>query len=288
MGGVKEPDGRGAGERRPTGSHHEGPHHEGPRHEGPCHGSPDHGEPDHGEPDHGEPDHGELPPHPGESPGGSIPAPRRPARGDDGFFSGVGAGLEVVYGILFTPRASMEQLAERPPLVLAFAVFLLVNLFTNAVSLSTLKATPLGSFIGEFYALILVTSVAISLAYWFVISAVYDLLAELAGGRGRGPALFGLVGLAQVPRIFGPPLLLLGKAAGSQGGVFFSLALSIWVLVLYGLAITRVHRIPASRAAWVIVAPWLVLVGFAAVLVALATLAAARLPVEEFPSIFGG
>ena len=158
--------------------------------------------------------------------------------------------LEYIYGVLFQPVPTMGRLAEERPLGLAVLV---------QVALATLSAglTLLGSALWEPFVspslLVATTLLAVvsSLIIWVTVTGVLQILAEMLGGRSTG--LLAVTGFAEMPLVFTPVVAVLGRAGGRGVEVVLSLALVLWVTVLYALAVRETHGLTTARAAGTLV-----------------------------------
>jgi len=190
--------------------------------------------------------------------------------------------LELLYGIIFNPRKTMRQAAENPLFSQALVVFLIVNILS-----SLLMAVSLGSrFPGRALAFapvaLVVAGLVVGFIDWFVVTGVFHLLAGIFGGHGKGLALFALIALANLPRLVDVPLGLLAFTPLRALGVVLGLVVTLWVAVLYVIAISEVHGLSTGQSVAVLTLPLLaVILGLIIIAVAFAGLFAALLPLLE-------
>ncbi|HEY3313662.1 MAG TPA: Yip1 family protein [Bacillota bacterium] len=187
--------------------------------------------------------------------------------------------LELVYGILFSPRKTFRELAEAPPVGQAVAVFLAVNIVSTTLMTISLGSRLSATAFGLAPAAFVFAGLVLGLIDWFVVTAVFHLVAEMLGGKGRGLSLFYLVALANLPRLINAPLMLLTFTPARTLEVLLSLAVTIWVAVLYIIAVAEVHHITSGQATVTVVLPMAaVFAVVAALIIAFAGLAALILP----------
>ncbi len=153
--------------------------------------------------------------------------------------------LEYIYGSLFRPVPTMQRLAHDQPLGLA--VLVQVSLAILSMGLTVVGSTFLGGLASP--ALLVAGSllaVISSLMIWVTVTGVLQMLAEVLGGKGTG--LLAVTGFAQLPFVFSPVAAVLGRAAGAGLDVALSLVLSLWVAMLYILAVRETHGLSTARA----------------------------------------
>ncbi|MCL6450465.1 MAG: YIP1 family protein [Acetobacteraceae bacterium] len=165
----------------------------------------------------------------------------------------VGRGLEAIFGVLFSPGATLTALAARPPLGLAALVVGVTSVLGAMVSvLGVDLPVPLGPGPIAVWVLAVVAAAYFS---WLAAAAGTHLVAELLGGRGRATGLAALLGVAQSPGfILQPVLLVLALArVGWQWAAL--LALAGWVLALDVMAVRRSHQLSVGRAVGAVFLP---------------------------------
>lgn len=188
----------------------------------------------------------------GAAASGAAPDPAAPP--------GPAGALDVLYGVLFQPRRTFAALAPRPPLPLALATMVLVGSLDALARAGRVAALLREGPVSLDPVVVVPATVAalmgLSLLLWFVLSALWHLLAELWGGRGTGRATLALVGLAHLPAVLLPPADLLARALGASAGPrAVEAALGVWSLWLAVLAVAQAHRLSTARAFAVIALP---------------------------------
>lgn len=172
---------------------------------------------------------------------------------------------ELVYGILFAPVATFRKIAVEPPLLYGFAVFLSVTILTSVVSSLVPSDFSNGSaeiadilsktrpFIGIIGALLAITG-------WFVQAGVFQLFAELFGGKGRAIGVLTVLAFADLPRLVAIPFQVIGFfLAGSFGGKFITVAVSlavfVWWAVLLVIGLREIQHYSTGRAVATVLIP---------------------------------
>lgn len=187
----------------------------------------------------------------------------------------LGESLEIIYGVLFQPRTAMSRLSAEPPLVLAIILYVFVDIFSGFASYtawSDLLPSGILSILSPYF---FIVGVAIQLLVWFGVTAVFHLIAEFMGGRGSGITLLTLLGLAQLPRLFYPPLALILNAVSPLIAGLASFAFNVWIIVLYVIAVSNVYSLSTARAVLVVFLPVICLIVLAVILVVMVGLIAA-------------
>ena len=188
--------------------------------------------------------------------------------------AGAASILDIAYGILFSPKATLVQLAEQPRLGQALAWYVVVSLISTLGSAPELGRTMGGGGLAG----LVVLGVAVSLVVSFVLAAIWHVLAELFGGRGRGVTMWTLLAYSSTPSMF----MALGAVISSVSyglWVLLQLALGVWVIVLDVLAVSANYKISGGRAFAVVIIP-------VAVLIVLAIIAMVAV-VSMMPGILG-
>ncbi|OPX91645.1 MAG: Yip1 domain protein [Pelotomaculum sp. PtaB.Bin013] len=200
--------------------------------------------------------------------------------------------LELVYGVLFDPVRTMEIVAKRPPVGLAFLVFTILSASSVTVWMLAASQTlttglygsgmerllpvsrtliPLGVIFGLFWGYV----------KWFGYSAVIHLAAELLDGKGAAAGVFAVVGLAGLPTVFMVPAHLLSYWLGTGGLIIIilaGLATGIWSAVLLVIGLKRVHGLTTGRSVLVVLSPFMVFLALMIIMIAALVAVAASLP----------
>ncbi len=182
--------------------------------------------------------------------------------------------LELLYGIMAKPAATMERLANRPPVGAALVVFTVSTIISTLVVARDVPfyghgIPNLGALAG------LATAAGLIFAYggWFIGTAVIHLWAELLGGRGRALALFSAAGMLSFIQLFNVPAAVIAKAVGDWFSNMVSLAVFGWLVVLYVISVKTIYRISVGRAIAALLLP--VIVTFAVIVALVAITVAA-------------
>lgn len=201
--------------------------------------------------------------------------------------------LELVYGIFFEPRPTMQKVARKPPLGQAALLVTILNaLGTGAWFLTSARVLgretdTLGSFAPVLQALIPLGAVTVFLwgyLKWFVYSSFLSLAAEILGGLGRARGVMVASGLAGLSAVLLVPVQLLTFGAGSDslaGNMFpglAGLAVAIWSAVLNVIGVREVHSLSIGRSLLAVLSPYMALLVFSILLLAALVMAAAALP----------
>lgn len=203
--------------------------------------------------------------------------------------------LELVYGIFFEPRPTMQKVARRPPLGQAALVVTILNVLgTGAWFLTAagvlgreLDAASLSFFAPALQALIPLGAVTVFLwgyLKWFAYSSFISLAAELLGGLGRAGGVMAASGLAGLPAVLLIPVQLLtyGTIAENLAGNMLTglagLAVAIWSMVLNVIGVREVHSLSTGRSLLAVLSPYLALLAFFILLLAALVMGAAALP----------
>lgn len=187
-------------------------------------------------------------------------SPRQHLWGDGPQESAAAQFLDNLYGVLFSPRATFADLAARPPMGQALALYLLILAVNGLASLPALQSglgrvgmramlPSLTGFLTPFY-------LVVTLVSWLVGAALLHLVAEWLGGQGRATDLFALGAFYRVPQLFMAPLALVSALTWPGLTTPFSLLLAAWTLVLQVLALRANYRFATSRAILVLLLPF--------------------------------
>lgn len=200
--------------------------------------------------------------------------------------------LELVYGVLFDPVRTLEAVAEKPPLALAFLIVTVIcvldvatgllaasramtaGLYNNDLEtfLSSFRAlAPLGAVIGLFWGYV----------KWFGYSAFIHLAAELLGGKGVATGVLVVVGLAGIPSILMVPVNLLSLWLGTGGLIIIALAglaILVWSIVLLVIGLKQVHGLTSGRSFLAVVSPFLLLLVLFIIIIAALVAVASSMP----------
>lgn len=139
--------------------------------------------------------------------------------------------LTALYSSLFNP-ARDRDLSYSVALVIGALVVLTLTLNTaGALGLGPAGVLPL-----------LVVYTLAGLAGWFWFTASVNLVAQWFGGQGTGRTTAYVMAQGLLPLIFTAPAIAALNWSESFGALF-TLAISISVLVLWGIGIQKIHQI---------------------------------------------
>ena len=209
---------------------------------------------------------GAAPPQP--SPAGGEPAARaEPAAGTESEKAPLGV-LELMYGTLFSPVATFREVATRPHLgraVAVLAVVAVVNAAVGAISGGREFAAGMaGAGMpvpgGSFGPVAFLFGLVGPFLFWYLQTAIFYLTGVLLGGRGAIVPLMAGLAVAAMPQVFSAPAVLVSTAVHRGVGVWFSVALGMWVAVLYCLAVREALHFSTGRAIATLVLPLLAIV----------------------------
>jgi len=208
---------------------------------------------------------------------------------------------DIIYGILFQPVATLRYAAEQKPVLTSFLVGLVVSIFTGVMNLivarNYMALTPPATLPPELAATFPqwasslfvfggLMGIIFYLVFWFVSTAIFNLLAAFFGGRENGKGLFAAIGLTLIPSAILPPLQVLVYALGAPGAIYtvLSVAVVVWVLILEIISIREANKLSTGLAVVIFFLPLVVVI--AVILVMIILLVGALLPF--FQSIGGG
>lgn len=174
--------------------------------------------------------------------------------------------LDILYGLIFQPQATMRELARTRPLLSAFLVFLGVygaNLLLQQASRSInqfdLVMLPISMtwLLGSLGALA-------SIVVWFVSAGLFSLLGEIIYGYSNGRGILACLGFAAFPGIFGPALYYVSALLHLEPlGILLYALTMLWVVGLQVVAVREALTLTTGQA---------VLIYFLPVAVSLATI----------------
>ena len=171
----------------------------------------------------------------------------------------MGNFLEMLYEVMFHPRAAMRIIAAWKPVGQAMAVFVTGMAVSAVVLYSVLQSA--GS--GNMTALVIGFHFFFSLLSWVFGAAVFNLLAEYFGGQSNGMGLFAALGFTYLPRLFIAPLWALAAffSVGARPWVLMAggIAIAGWTIVLMVHALRGAHGLSTAQAVLTLLTPLLVL-----------------------------
>lgn len=192
--------------------------------------------------------------------------------------------LDIVYGVIFSPRQTMAIVGQQKPFWSAFALLLAINLLTiMTIFVSFDSYQSFNSILpkaalqpGTLKKVLLVISFCmffIRLIFLFASAGIYNIFGELLGGKSNGIGLLTALCLTAIPEVFSIPLHLLGVLLpiGKTVDGLGNFLLSLWMLGLSILAIREVLELSTARALLILFLPLLIIFSIIFALVIIAT-----------------
>ena len=166
--------------------------------------------------------------------------------------------FETVYNVLFHPVVEFRLLArDQAPktrfLIYGFATVIAISAMTPVV-----EVIRSGSEL-ETLALSIPINVILGLIFWLFTGSLVAAMAYAFGARTHWRTILSLSALATLPWIFNGPLTLVKYSMGFPGtllGVLGGLAVWLWSVVLFSLAIGITYRMTLERVLIVLALPF--------------------------------
>jgi hypothetical protein len=185
--------------------------------------------------------------------------------------------VELCYGILFQPKETFSRIAQKPQVFYAFLIIIGVNVLHSLVdviigipsSLSQIEQMP-GAMPGQlqsilkaltqpsFAILVGALGLAFGIFWWFVLSAIFQLLAELFGGKGKGLGVLTVIGASMLPKVLLIPVQVIIYALNGPQWIATILTIIMGVytyIVLPILGISQVHMFGTGRSMATVLTP---------------------------------
>ncbi len=165
--------------------------------------------------------------------------------------------FEILYDVLFEPRTAMQKIAQQKNVGQALIVVLVSTVIPIwALSLGITSAVML-----TMVHIMMGIKVGASIVIWIIGSAIWQLIAELLGGKGTAVGMLAALGFGHLPRILLVPLwMLISVMPPSSKTLLLAVAVLVilgWSLYLDVVAIKEVHQLSAAKAVLVILMPML-------------------------------
>lgn len=174
----------------------------------------------------------------------------------------MGCLWDVLYDVIFEPRLAMKNIGIQKNVGQA----LLVTLASVVIPLWAFYFEIRDSSMATMMYMMMGFKIIGSIFVWAIGAAIWNLIAELLGGKGSAAGLFAALGFAHIPRMFIIPLwaLIAVLPASSKTGLMTVAILIIlcWSLFLDVLAIKEVHHISTAKAVIVMIMPMLIIGAF--------------------------
>ena len=185
--------------------------------------------------------------------------------------------VELLYGVLFSPKAAFRRIVDENLLFQGFVIFVVITLLTSLIDflgIRNFSGIP-SEFVSSFSQAgpyLGITAVVFAFISWFFKAGILQLFAELLGGQGRAVEVLTVLALAATPKVFVIPFqvlgfFLVGSFAASFLSVAVSISVSVWSLVLVVIGIRETQKLSGGRAVAAVALPLGVL-GLAFIIVA--------------------
>ncbi|QDR83325.1 YIP1 family protein [Sporomusa termitida] len=190
----------------------------------------------------------------------------------------MGSFIEIIYDVLFKPKAAMQYIAEKKlagQAVIMFIIGMLVPVWAVYTGVKDTAGLPALGFL-------FILQVIGSFTFWVLSASILAFIAELAGGRGTPVGLFSALGFSHLPRVIVMPLWVIASLlpAGIQEICFGIIGVLIlfWTLILHVAALQGAYELSGVQAVLVLLMPLLVSMAVAAVIIIFAGSALLHLP----------
>ncbi len=190
----------------------------------------------------------------------------------------MGSFIEIIYDVLFKPKAAMQYIAEKKlagQAVIMFVIGMLVPVWAVYTGVKGTAGLPALSIFFIFH-------VIGSFTFWVLSASVLAFIAELAGGRGTPVGLFSALGFSHLPRVIVMPLWVIASLmpAGIQQVCFgiIGVLIVMWTLTLHITALQGAYELSGAKAVLVLLAPLLVSIAVVAVIIIFAGSVLIHLP----------
>lgn len=171
---------------------------------------------------------------------------------------------EIIYGVLFSPAATLKVLSKSKPWLAGVIIFLVVLSFNMMVNRGIAFIDPLEQALpipAGFTWIGAVIGVVISVIMLFVMAGIYSLLGEIIYQNANASGLLTSLSFSSIPGILGPPLqyiaILLGLAPLSN---LISFVIAMWLIVLQIIAIRESLELTTSQALVLFIIPIITIV----------------------------
>jgi len=171
----------------------------------------------------------------------------------------MGGLYEILYDILFQPKIAMENIREGKKVGQAFLMFLPCMILPIWTFITAFHAADMGKMMNMMLAL----EVLGGLVIWILGATIWNLIAELFGGRGSAASLFTALGFIHIVRLAIIPLWALVALMPEDSRTFLTvvsmLTVIAWAFYLDFVAIKEVHQLSAAKTVLVMITPLLCL-----------------------------
>lgn len=187
--------------------------------------------------------------------------------------------LELLYGIIFQPGATLDKVAKEVPLLYSFIILFgvtFINLMVTYLTMNSRVPIPAeigmaGSVLEQFWSFFAIIGIILILLFtlvkWYLNTGILHLTAEFLGGNGRALSLLAVLGCVPLPTIFVAPLEVLLYALNIPRVYMVSLPFSIWVFILMIIGIRSTYGFSMARSLGTILVPVGVMIAIMFILV---------------------
>lgn len=190
----------------------------------------------------------------------------------------MGSFIEIIYDVLFKPKAAMQYIAEKRLAGQAVIMFIIGMLVPVWAVFSSVKGTAGMPALGFLF----LCHVIGSFTFWVLSASLLAFIAELAGGRGTPVGLFSALGFSHLPRVVVMPLWVVASLlpAGIQEVCFglIGVLVVVWTLALHVTALQGAYVLSGAKAVLVLMTPLLVSMAVVAGIIIFAGSALLHLP----------
>ncbi len=182
--------------------------------------------------------------------------------------------FELIYGVLFNPVEAFRSIANEPPVFHGFVIFisvLVINSLVNMLLPQDLGEVPpeLAEVVSQVGPAIVIIGAILSTVFWLIQAGVFQVIAELLGGRGRAVGVLTVLALAAIPSVLMVPFTVLSyilpkSFTGSFLTIAGSLLVFVWWAVLLVIGLREIHRFSTLKAIATVIAP---LIGMGLILI---------------------
>ena len=183
--------------------------------------------------------------------------------------------LELVYGILFEPRRTMESIAQNPPVGLAlltYAIVTLISFFAGFLALqgesfnlsgefeTGFSGFDLGNISGFSLTTIIIFFLFMGFLALFVYSGYLHLVGEFLGGRGSAVGVFAFVCLSRLPYIFTVPVNIVAPFLNTVGTVLIAvtgIVVFVWGLIIQKIGLEKTLTLSSGRSLLAVISPFM-------------------------------
>ena len=162
--------------------------------------------------------------------------------------------FEKIYGVLFYPNETFEDLKQNPPIVEALGIVIAISILNPVINSSLLTTKSLGWFVFNLFG-----AGFGGIIKWLFFAAFIEALASVFKKGGKYKIFLTLSAFALVPWVFIGPVTLLktGGIFASLLGILFGLAIWIWTTALTIFAAMKTYEISSGRVLLLVSIPFI-------------------------------